>query len=227
MTVTVIGRDGSALAPAAAAALAGASVVAGARRHLAAVSVSAAAECIVIRHLDTALDAICAARGPAAVLASGDPGFFGIVRALRARGVTPAVIPAVSSVALAFARLGVDWADALVLSAHGRDLRPVLAAALAHPKTAILTGPPEAATGQLRSQLLRAGRTVYVAERLGTPDEQVHDLTQESAAEVGIRTCSSPSTPPPAPARPGGWPGTRAPRRDGPCPRPTSSTATP
>ncbi len=184
MTVTVIGCDGSALAPAAAAALAGASVVAGARRHLAAVSVSPAAECIVIQHLDTALDAICAARGPAAVLASGDPGFFGIVRALRARGVTPAVIPAVSSVALAFARLGVDWADALVLSAHGRDLRPVLAAALAHPKTAILTGPPEAATGQLRSQLLSAGRTVYVAERLGTPDEQVHDLTQDPAAEV-------------------------------------------
>ncbi len=188
MTVTVIGCDGSALPPAAAAALAGASVVAGARRHFAAVTVLSAvppaAERIVIQHLDTALDAICAARGPAAVLASGDPGFFGIVRALRARGVTPAVIPAVSSVALAFARLGLDWADALVLSAHGRDLRPVLSAALAHPKAAILTGPPEAATGQLRSGLLAAGRTVYVAERLGTPDERVRDLAAESAAGV-------------------------------------------
>lgn len=173
MTVTVIGCDGSALAPAAAAVLAGASVVAGGRRHLAAVSVPPTAERIVIQHLDTALDAICAAPGPAAVLASGDPGFFGIVRALRTRGVTPVVIPAVSSVALAFARLGLDWADALVLSAHGRDLRPVLAAALAHPKAAILTGPPEATAGQLRSALLAAGRTVYVAERLGTPDERV------------------------------------------------------
>ena len=185
MTVTVIGCDGSALAPAAAAAPWRARPWSRVRRrHLAAVSVPPAAERIVIQHLDTALDAICAARGPAAVLASGDPGFFGIVRALRARGVTPVVIPAVSSVALAFARLGLDWADALVLSAHGRDLRPVLAAALAHPKAAILTGPPEAATGQLRSQLLAAGRTVYVAERLGTPDEQVHDLTQDPAAEV-------------------------------------------
>ena len=184
MTVTVIGCDGSALTPAASAALAAASVVAGARRHLASVTVPPAAERIVIQHLDTALDAICAARGPAAVLASGDPGFFGIVRALRARGVTPVVIPAVSSVALAFARLGLDWTDALVLSAHGRAAGPVLAAALAHPKAAILTGPPEAATGQLRSGLLAAGRIVYTAERLGAPGERVRNLTRHSAAEV-------------------------------------------
>jgi len=184
MTVTVIGCDGSALTPAASAALAGASVVAGARRHLVSVTVSPAAERIVIQHLDTALDAICAARAPAAVLASGDPGFFGIVRALRARGVTPVVIPAVSSVALAFARLGLDWTDALVLSAHGRAAGPVLAAALAHPKAAILTGPPEAATGQLRSALLAAGRTVYAAECLGAPGERVRNLARHSAPEV-------------------------------------------
>ncbi|MGO9783667.1 MAG: precorrin-6y C5,15-methyltransferase (decarboxylating) subunit CbiE [Streptosporangiaceae bacterium] len=184
MTVTVIGCDGTGLTPAASAALAGASVIAGARRHLAGVTVPPAAERIVIQHLDTALDAICAARAPAAVLASGDPGFFGIVRALRARGVTPVVIPAVSSVALAFARLGLDWADALVLSAHGRAAGPVLAAALAHPKAAILTGPPEAATGQLRSGLLAAGRTVYAAERLGTPGERVRNLARHSAPEV-------------------------------------------
>ena len=76
-----------------------------------------------------------------AVLASGDPGFFGIVRALRARGIRPAIFPAVSSVALAFARLGLDWDDALVTTAHGRDPRRALAAALAHPKAAILTAP--------------------------------------------------------------------------------------
>ena len=203
MTVTVIGCDGSALMPAASAALAGASVVAGARRHLASVTVPPAAERIVIQHLDTALDAICAARGPAAVLASGDPGFFGIVRALRARGATPVVIPAVSSVALAFARLGLDWTDALVLSAHGRAAGPVLAAALAHPKAVILTGPPEAATGQLRSGLLAAGRTVYAAERLGAPGERVRNLARHSAAEVTDPhvLISLAAVPEPAPAR--------------------------
>ncbi len=211
MTVTVIGCDGSALMPAASAALAGASVVAGARRHLASVTVPPAAERIVIQHLDTALDAICAARGPAAVLASGDPGFFGIVRALRARGVTPVVIPAVSSVALAFARLGLDWTDALVLSAHGRAAGPVLAAALAHPKAAILTGPPEAATGQLRFGLLAAGRTVYAAERLGAPGERVRNLARHSAPDVTDPhvLISLAALPGAAPAVPGAAPAVR------------------
>ena len=183
-TVTVIGCDGHPLPPAAAQALAAASAVAGARRHLAAVPLPPEADRIPLRRLDPALDAICAHPGPVAVLASGDPGFFGIVRALRARGVAPAVVPAVSSVALAFARLGLDWDDALVLSAHGRDAGPVTAAALAHPKAAILTGPPEAATGALRAALRNAGRTIYVAERLGAPDERVRDLTHDPAAEV-------------------------------------------
>ena len=110
-----------------------------------------------LTRLDDALEEICQAPGPVAVLASGDPGFFGIVRSLRARGIVPTVIPAVGSVALAFARLGLDWDDALVLSAHGRDPGPVIAAALAHPKAAILTEPGEAAA-QLASGLLAAGR---------------------------------------------------------------------
>ena len=112
--------------------------------------------------------------GPVVVLASGDPGFFGIVRALRARGIAPAVIPAVSSVALAFARLGLDWDDALVVSAHGRDPGQALAAALAHPKAAILTAPGTAAA--LGAALLAAGKTVHVVQCLGTPHEQTIQL---------------------------------------------------
>ncbi|HWG11936.1 MAG TPA: precorrin-6y C5,15-methyltransferase (decarboxylating) subunit CbiE [Streptosporangiaceae bacterium] len=184
VSVTVIGCDGQPLPPAAAHALAAASAVAGAPRLLAISALPAEAEHIPIKRLDLALDTICAHPGPVAVLASGDPGFFGIVRALRARGCTPVVFPAVSSVALAFARLGLDWDDALVLSAHGREAGPVAAAALAHPKAAILTGPSEAGTGALRSALRDAGRTIYVAERLGAPDERVRDLTTDPAAEV-------------------------------------------
>jgi precorrin-6Y C5,15-methyltransferase (decarboxylating) len=128
-----------------------------------------------LTRLDEALAEIEAAGGSAVVLASGDPGFFGIVRALRARGIRPAVLPAVSSVALAFARLGLDWDDALVLSAHGRDPGPVTAAALAHPKAAILTAPGEPAA-ELAAALLAGGRRVYAAERLGTADERVAEL---------------------------------------------------
>jgi precorrin-6Y C5,15-methyltransferase (decarboxylating) len=202
-SVTVIGCDGGPLPPAAVAALAGAALVIGARRHLDAVlacdgagkdgagqagtgqdragqdgaagMMPGSARVVELTRLDEALAEIEAAGGPAVVLASGDPGFFGIVRALRARGIRPAVLPAVSSVALAFARLGLDWDDALVLSAHGRDPGPVTAAALAHPKAAILTTPGEPAA-ELAAALLAGGRRVYAAERLGTADERVAEL---------------------------------------------------
>ena len=117
------------------------------------------------------------APGRVVVVASGDPGFFGIVRALRARGAEPRVIPAVSSVALAFAALGLPWDDALVVSAHGRSPRRALAAALAHPKAAVLTAPDTAEPAYFIGPLLAAGRRVHVAERLGTPDERIADGT--------------------------------------------------
>jgi precorrin-6B C5,15-methyltransferase / cobalt-precorrin-6B C5,C15-methyltransferase len=202
--VTVIGRDGSPLGPAATAVIAAASLVAGARRQLAAVSMPAGARQVEITRLDDALDEICQAPGPAAVLASGDPGFFGIVRSLRARGIVPRVIPAVSSVALAFARLGLDWDDALVLSAHGRAPRPVAAAALAHPKVAILTAPGEAAA-ELASTLLAAGRRVYAAERLGEPAERVAELTAGAVSGLADPNVLVAVDPAASPAERPGW----------------------
>ena len=178
--VTVIGCDGRAFGPEAMEALAAAGTVIGAPRHLSAAPIPETAERIELRHLDEALDALSKHEGPAVVLASGDPGFFGIVRALRARRITPSVIPAVSSVADAFARIGLDWDDALVVSAHGRDPRKALAAALAHPKAAILTAPGTAAG--LARDLHAAGKRVYAVELLGTPHERVTE-----AATHGIK----------------------------------------
>src|SRR5207245_771041 len=51
------------------------------------------------------------------------------------------VIPAVSSVQEAFARAGLAWESARVLSAHGRELEPVVAQTLATTTAAILCGP--------------------------------------------------------------------------------------
>jgi precorrin-6B C5,15-methyltransferase / cobalt-precorrin-6B C5,C15-methyltransferase len=171
VNVTVIGCDGRHFSTGAATALGHAKTVIGAPRHLDAAPIPPGAERIELRHLDDALDALSRRPGPAVVLASGDPGFFGIVRAVRARGIAPVVIPAVSSVALAFARLGLDWDDALVLSAHGRAPAKALAAALAHPKAAILTAPGTAAA--LGAALRAAGKQVYIAECLGTRHERV------------------------------------------------------
>ena len=128
-----------------------------------------------------ALDQATAHDGPVVVLASGDPGFFGIVRALRERGLEPVVLPAASSVALAFARAGLSWEDALVVSAHGRPLGPVAATCRAHPKVAVLTaagsGPAE-----MGAALTGSGRRLVVATSLGSPEESVVEISPEEAA---------------------------------------------
>lgn len=193
--ITVIGHDGGPLRTEAQAALAAAGLVAGTDRHLDALPVPDTARRIDLTDVPAALDAVTGdavdarkhatgkpadARGAvtgdavdAVVVASGDPGFFGIVRALRARGVVPRVVPAVSSAALAFAAIGLPWDDALVVSAHGRSPRRALAAALAHPKAAVLTAPRTAEPAYFIAPLLAAGRRVHVAERLGAPDERI------------------------------------------------------
>jgi precorrin-6Y C5,15-methyltransferase (decarboxylating) len=111
------------------------------------------------------------------LLASGDPGFFGIVRLASARFGPEAleIHPAPSSVAVAFARAGTHWDDAVVVSAHGRPLAAAVEVARAQPKVAVLTAPdqpPEA----LGRALLDAGcgpRRVTVCSRLGHDDEAV------------------------------------------------------
>jgi len=203
--VTVIGCDGRPFAPEAAEALATAQRVIGAPRHLDAAPIPATAERIQLRHLDEALDAIAARVGPTAVLASGDPGFFGIVRALRARGIRPYVIPAVSSVADAFARIGLDWDDALIVSAHGRNPRQALAAALAHPKAAILTAPGTAP--ELARELFAAGKRVYAVELLGTPQERVTEAPGHVLADPNVLISLDPDDAPSEPRWLAGHPG--------------------
>lgn len=182
--ITVVGMDGAALGSAAARALACATLVVGARRHLDAVTLPDGARAVALGDLASGLDALAGHDGDAVVLSSGDPGFFGIVRALRERGWHPDVLPAVSSVAQAFARAGLPWDDALVVSAHGRDLRPAANVCRAHGKVAVLTA-PGAGPAELARALEGVPRTMLVAERLGTADERVVTCTPaEAAADV-------------------------------------------
>ena len=111
------------------------------------------------------------------LLASGDPGFFGIVRLASARFGPEAleIHPAPSSVAVAFARAGIHWDDAVVVSAHGRPLAAAVEVALAQPKVGVLTAPDQPPP-LLGRALLDAGcgpRRVTVCARLGHDDETV------------------------------------------------------
>jgi precorrin-6Y C5,15-methyltransferase (decarboxylating) len=123
------------------------------------------------------MDRIDAEPGPVCVVASGDPGFFGIVRPLAERFGSERceVHPAPSSVALAFARLGMAWDDAVVVSAHGRSLSAAARAASSHPKVAVLVSPdsPPEALGRSLLELGAAHRRVAVCAQLGTASERV------------------------------------------------------
>ncbi|WP_030343951.1 precorrin-6y C5,15-methyltransferase (decarboxylating) subunit CbiE [Streptomyces sp. NRRL S-1022] len=182
--VTVIGWDGSPLTAAARAALGAATLVAGAAHHLALPEVPPSAERIRLGSLALAARRIAAHRGTAVVLADGDPGFFGVVRTLRAPefGLEVEVVPGVSSVAAAFARAGMPWDDAQVVVAHPRTLRRAVNVCRAHTKVAVLTS-PGAGPAELGLLLEGVHRTFVVCEELGTEREQVGIVTSDKAAD--------------------------------------------
>ena len=179
--VMVIGVDGRPLPPVASERLAAATLVVGAARHLRALPVPASAKQHPLGDIRCGLDAIEAHAGDVVVLASGDPGFFGIVRLLRESGIEVDVEPAVSSVSAAFGLAGLSWDDAAVISAHGRDLRRAINACLALPKVAVLTD-PGSGPAALAAGLLGSGRRMLVAERLGGPEQRLSRCTPEEAA---------------------------------------------
>ncbi|RSS74692.1 precorrin-6y C5,15-methyltransferase (decarboxylating) subunit CbiE [Streptomyces sp. WAC06128] len=165
---------------------AGAELVVGGRRHLDAVRLPEGAERVVLGALAPALDTVAeyVSEGrPVTVLASGDPGFFGIVRVLAERFGAQRldVRPGVSSVAAAFARVGLPWDDAVVASAHGRDLRTAVNLCRAHPKVAVLTG-PGAGPAELGAALRTDARVLVVASALGSGEERVERVTPAEAA---------------------------------------------
>ncbi|MGA5066865.1 precorrin-6y C5,15-methyltransferase (decarboxylating) subunit CbiE [Streptomyces exfoliatus] len=182
--VTVIGWDGSPLTAAGRSALSAATLVAGAAHHLALPEVPPGAERVRLGSVDLAARRIAGHRGTAVVLADGDPGFFGVVRTLRApeHGLEVEVVPAVSSVAAAFARAGMPWEDARTVVAHQRTLRRAVNVCRAHPKVAVLTS-PGAGPAELALLLEGVHRTFVVCEELGTDREQVSVLTSDKAAD--------------------------------------------
>jgi precorrin-6B C5,15-methyltransferase / cobalt-precorrin-6B C5,C15-methyltransferase len=172
--ITVIGLDGSPLSADAENLLGKAALVVGGRRHLEKLGIESERTTVLKGDISEALGRIREIEGPVAVLASGDPGFFGIVRLLGERfGIgNLRVFPAVSSVALAFARAGLSWEDAITVSAHGRDPRPAVNVCRSYPKVAVLTS-PGFGPAELAGELEGWGRSFFVCEKLGEPDERV------------------------------------------------------
>lgn len=167
-----------------------AKVVVGGKRQLAEFA-PPDAECITIgADINAVLAAIRARLGRRmVVLASGDPACFGILATLRrafgddfSRFFT--VIPGISAMQLALARLGEAWEGVVFTSAHGREMAEVLAAVRAHARVLALTDHKHPAQ-VLAQALLEASleRNMVVLERLGYADERI---TRGSAAEIAV-----------------------------------------
>ncbi|MBV9578629.1 MAG: precorrin-6y C5,15-methyltransferase (decarboxylating) subunit CbiE [Chloroflexi bacterium] len=207
--VCVVGtHGGQVFGAAAAAALRNAEVLVGAPRHLDFVEASATQHRRALTGpLTEIVEAIAVDRADGrrvSVLASGDPGFFGIVRVLAERlgRANLEIHPAPSAISLAFARAGVSWDDAEVISAHGRPLDAALLAMLDRPKVAVLTSPdqPPELVGRRLLDAGCAAREVIVATRLGEPREMLtctdlHGLADGSFDPMSVVILLDPHVP--------------------------------
>ncbi|MFB5759966.1 precorrin-6y C5,15-methyltransferase (decarboxylating) subunit CbiE [Paenibacillus medicaginis] len=120
------------------------------------------------------------------VLASGDPLFFGIAGYLAGKleAGSLEIIPHLSSVQLAFAKLGVSWQDAVVDSVHGRPIMGLAQRIDGQSKVALLTDEVNTPAA-VADYLLRFGMTEYdafVGENLGSPEEKYRRCSLEEMA---------------------------------------------
>jgi precorrin-6Y C5,15-methyltransferase (decarboxylating) len=143
------------------------------------------------------------------VLATGDPLCHGIAAYLAARLCIEAieVLPNVSTIQLACARVGLPWQDLRIVSVHSRDagewvegagpghgLYALLQAASRHERLAVLTS-PDNTPGRIARMLVAEGLgetfQLAVAERLCQPQERI--LTGIGLAEAAAREFAEPN----------------------------------
>lgn len=148
--------------------------------------------------------------GKIVLLASGDPLFFGIgKRALEEFGrENVEILPDLSSIQVAFARIKESWDGALLISLHGGPdpekrrkpeygLSDIPSLISRYAKLAILTD-RENNPKKIAGELLCSGGaghdksaiTIYVCEKLGYPDEKI---TQGNLEGISLMDFSDPN----------------------------------
>lgn len=116
-----------------------------------------------------------------AVLVRGDCGLHSLAKGLQSRLPKGACrrIPGVSSVQVACAAFGLDWQQARILSAHGRDLEELDAEDRKAPLIVILGGER---FGELLGRVREAlgPRRLHLASDLTLPTEALHTLSPQA-----------------------------------------------
>ena len=129
------------------------------------------------------------------VLASGDPLFYGTARFLceRLGKETFEVIPHVSSMQLAFARVKENWDEAYLTNVANQPLDRIVEKIRTAEKVGLFTS-QEVPPSRIAELLLSKGIyyfTAYVCENLGAPDERVtkcelNDLVLQKFAPLNV-----------------------------------------
>lgn len=115
----------------------------------------------------------------AVVVASGDPGFFGVSRVLGDAGLDLEILPGPTTVSVAAARLGRSWEGASVVSFVGRDpdvALGVLEEALEDDGPVIVLLRPRQTLADLADAVAASGRRSWLVVGLGTGDEMLDEV---------------------------------------------------
>lgn len=123
-----------------------------------------------------------------AVIASGDPGMFGILSYFKKyfKDDELEVIPGISSIQLAAAKTKISWHDGILASIHGRDIEKVVDLITANPKVIVLTDDKN--TPQVLGQKLLSGncpdKLVYICSYLSYPQEEIIATTIDGLVDI-------------------------------------------
>ena len=117
------------------------------------------------------------------VLVSGDPGLYSYLGKIKKRFSAGQydVIPGLSSMQIACARVSETWQDALIISVHGRSLS-ILEQGVTDGKKLIIFCDKKNNPSEIAGFLLREGfgdRKVYIAQNLSYPDEKIIETSLE------------------------------------------------
>jgi precorrin-6Y C5,15-methyltransferase (decarboxylating) len=128
------------------------------------------------------------------VLASGDPLFYGTARYVCSKLGKDRfeVVPHVSSMQLAFARVKESWEDAFLANLSGQSIERVIDKVRSSETAGLFTSdqwPAPAVARALLDEGIDAFQA-YVCENLGSPDERV---TQGSLADIAKDSFASPN----------------------------------
>jgi precorrin-6y C5,15-methyltransferase (decarboxylating) CbiE subunit len=179
------------LTPVARDSIARAEVLVGASRLLKLFAPNGAQRIVVGADISGALDQLAPHVGKhrVAVIVSGDPGVCSLAQPVIQRfgWQSCRVIPGVSSVQVAFARFGLDWTDARLISAHHHTPELDLNSLAEESKIAVLAGNTSTISWILGlAKRLAETHSIFLCENLTLAQEKVFRVSDDELASAQL-----------------------------------------